>query len=141
MKNFIAIHYALSQRDDNQYWRDCTNINFDIDPLWKQSTRVAHGNVVTMLDKLEDAFYNLEQHSGSIYIAAGQGYRPFSEGLFEERMSADKDSDMRLQILEEIHTKYQQDRKIMMEWVDKLPSHYEYLRDNIYDLQEEETVG
>ena len=44
-------------------------------------------------------------------------------------------------ILAEIHTKYQQDSKVMMEWVDKLPSHYEYLRDNIYDLQEEETVG
>jgi len=141
MKNFIALHYALSQRDDNQYWRDCTNINFDIDPLWTQSTRVAHGNVNTMLDKVEDTFYNLEQHSGSIYIAAGLGYRPFSEGMFEERMSADKDPDRWTETLEDIHTKYQQDRKVMMDWVDKLPSHYEYLRDNIYDLQEEETVG
>ena len=43
--------------------------------------------------------------------------------------------------LADIHAKYQQDRKVMMDWVDKLPSHYEYLRDNIYDLQEEETVG
>ena len=33
MKNFVALHYALSQRDDNKYWRDCTNINFNIDPL------------------------------------------------------------------------------------------------------------
>ena len=64
MKNFIALHYALSQRDDNQYWRDCTNINFDIDPHWHTINQFAHGSVVTMLDKMEDAFYNLEQHSG-----------------------------------------------------------------------------
>ena len=33
----------------------------------------------------------------------------------------------------------------MSDWVETLPSHYEYLRDNIYGtdeyLQEEETVG
>jgi len=141
MKNFIAIHYALSQRDDNQYWRDCTNINFDIDPTWCQSTRSAHSSVVTLIDNPEDAFYNLEKHSGSIYIAAGQGYRPFSEGLFSERLNAYAQREEHEELLEEIHTKYQQDRKVLMEWVDKLPSHYEYLRDNIYDLQEEETVG
>lgn len=141
MKNFIAIHYALSQRDDNQYWRDCTNIDFDIDPTWSQSTRSAHSSVVTLIDNPEDAFYNLEKHSGSIYIAAGQGYRPFSEGLFFERLNAYAQREEHEELLEEIHTKYQQDRKVLMEWVDKLPSHYEYLRDNIYDLQEEETVG
>ena len=141
MKNFVAIHYALSQRDDNQYWRDCTNINFDIDPMWSQSTRIAHSNAVTLIDSAEDLYYNLEKHSGTIYIAAGLGYRPFSEGMFEERMAADKDSEAWEDLLAEIHTKYQQDNKVMMDWVDKLPSHYEYLRDNIYDLQEEETVG
>ena len=74
--------------------------------------RIAHGNVVTMLDKMEDAFYNLEKHSGTIYIAAGLGYRPFSEGMFEERMRADKDSETWEDILAEIHTKYQQDSKV-----------------------------
>ena len=141
MKNFVALHYALSQRDDNKYWRDCTNINFNIDTHWTQSTKDAYGNVLTLIDNPENLYYNLDQHSGSIYIAAGLGYRPFSEGMFEERMRADKDSEAWEDLLAEIHTKYQQDRKVMMDWVDKLPSHYEYLRDNIYDLQEEETVG
>ena len=91
----------------------------------------------------DGAFFNLEQHSGSIYIAAGQGYRPFAEGSYKERLAAMNEEDRaeEEETLADIHAKYQQDRKIMMEWVDKLPSHYEYLRDNIYDLQEEETVG
>ena len=143
MKCFVAIHYALSQRDDNQYWKDCTNIDFDIDPLWRHSTRVAHANTVVLLEGLDSAFYNLEQHSGSIYIAAGQGYRPFAEGSYKERLAAMSEEDRaeEEETLADIHAKYQQDRKVMMDWVDKLPSHYEYLRDNIYDLQEEETVG
>jgi tryptophan halogenase len=142
MKCFVALHYALSQRDDNQYWRDCTNINFDIDPTWRHSTRVAHGNTVVMLEDMEDAFYNLAQNSGSIYIAAGQGYRPFSEGMYHEKRSWQKMLDDEwVDNIHDIHTKYQQDRKVMIDWVDQLPSHYEYLRDNIYDLQEEETVG
>ena len=137
----IRDSYALSQRDDNQYWRDCTNINFDIDPTWRHSTRVAHGNTVVMLEGMENAFDNLEQHSGSIYIAAGQGYRPFSEGMYEEKKSVRSNLDEWMEDIHDIHTKYQQDRQTMIDWVDQLPSHYEYLRDNIYDLQEEETVG
>jgi hypothetical protein len=94
-----------------------------------------------MLEGMETAFGNLEQHSGSIYIAAGQGYRPFSEGMYHEKKSTTPQLDEWENDIHDIHTKYQQDRKTMIDWVDQLPSHYEYLRDNIYDLQEEETVG
>ena len=141
MKCFVTLHYALSQRDGNKYWKDCTDVNFDIDPTWRHSTRTAHGNVVVMLEGMVNAFNNLEQHSGSIYIAVGQGYRPFSNGLYEENKSTNSDLKGHMDTIKDIHTKYQQDRQYLMEWVDNLPSHYEYLRDNIYDLQKEETVG
>ena len=140
MKNFITQHYAMSMRDDNQYWRDCTEVDFTLDQMWQQSTRVAHNNIYELFDSPEKAFYNYEGQSGSIYILAGLGYRPISEGLFNE-----KACDETHELLEEIHAKYQQDRKIMSDWVETLPSHYEYLRDNIYGtdeyLQKEETMG
>ena len=64
---------------------------------------------------------------GMIYVAAGQGVRPFTENLFYER--ADED---RLNAVKQYHQDFQQDKKFMLEWVKNQPSHYQYLKDNIY---------
>ena len=72
-------------------------------------------------------FNHLEMGEGSIYIAAGQGIRPISENLFFER--ADDD---RIQDVKDYHVEYQRDKDRMNDWVTKHPSHYQYLKDNIY---------
>jgi len=64
---------------------------------------------------------------GMIYVAAGQGVRPFTENLFYER--ADED---RLNAVKQYDQDFQQDKKFMLEWVKNQPSHYQYLKDNIY---------
>jgi len=145
MKNFVSIHYTLSQREDNQYWRDCTQtVDYDVPIDAPQSTRAAHTTIYSLLDNLENSFYNLQQNAGSIYIAAGLGYTPVPQGLFYERLTFQPNQAEIINDLHDTHTKYQQDREVIKEWVDKLPSHYEYLRDNIYGtdevIQEKETM-
>lgn len=143
MKNFVAIHYALSSREDNQYWKDCVNtIDFTPPKDAPSSTVRAYGDVNALLDSIENSFYDFKRLEGAVYIAAGLGYRPINEHLYKEK--ADFDIDNRREIVKDIHEKYQQDRKVMIDWVEKLPSHYEYLRDNIYGTDEhlqEETLG
>jgi len=36
--------------------------------------------------------------------------------------------------IEEAHQQYQKDRQAMIEWSRRQPTHYEYLRDNIYNV-------
>lgn len=140
MSNFVALHYALSTREDNRYWHDCTNtIDFIAPEGSPDSTKTAYLEINSYLGNLENTFSASSGFEGCVYIAAGLGYRPINEHLYREKLE-----ENRLETIRNIHSLYQQDRQVMIDWVDKLPSHYEYLRDNIYGTDEylqEETVG
>ena len=143
MKNFVSIHYTLSQREDNDYWRDCTDtVNYKMDFMGPQSSIDGAVGAMNMIANVERSYRDVESMSGSIYIAAGLNYRPITASMYKEGLTYGEGTPP--DMLEDAHAKYQQDRKVIQEWVDKLPSHYEYLRDNIYGtdeyLQTEETL-
>ena len=131
MKNFVTLHYTMSLRDDSKYWKDAT----EKVSLWlgweddnHESSFAALRDYRHLMDYNHKKMFNhLEMGEGSIYIAAGQGIRPISENLFFER--ADDD---RLQDIKEYHEGFQEDKKFMLDWVKDQPSHYQYLKDNIY---------
>ena len=138
MKQFVAIHYTLSQREDTKYWEDAiSNVDLKCPQGAEQSTYVASSGYYNLISNPEIP-YNDPNLTGSAYIMAGLGYRPIVDFTLKER-------GVNMEVLEEAHAKYQQDRAVMLDWVNQLPSHYEYLRDNIYGtdeyLQEEDTVG
>lgn len=132
MCNFVAIHYALSSREENHYWYDCTN-KIDFTPLEgsPESTIKAYRDVNKLISDVENSFFDSRDLEGCIYIASGLGYRPINEHLYNEKMDDDRRNNIK-----EAHRLYQQDRQIMIDWVERLPSHYEYLRDNIYGTDE-----
>tara|TARA_B100000029_G_scaffold460637_1_gene491759 strand:+ start:312 stop:1883 length:1572 start_codon:yes stop_codon:yes gene_type:complete len=130
-KNFVIHHYALSMREDTPYWKDATNtverfIPFTDDP--HESTLHAIGDYRSLLDSLDNKTYNPDTlGEGSIYIATGMGYKPFTRTILNER--ADEE---RLKDIEQYHKDYCKNKEHMLEWVQTLPSHYQYLKDNIY---------
>ena len=143
MKNFVSTHYTLSQREDNDYWSDCVNtVEYSMDFSASQSTIDGSVGTMNLIANVEKAYHDIDNMSGSIYIAAGLNYRPITASMYEEGLSYGEGTPS--DVLEDAHAKYQQDREVMQQWVDKLPSHYEYLRDNIYGtdeyLQTEETL-
>jgi len=129
MKNFVAMHYTLSQREDTQYWKDIiTHVDLKSQVGVKQSTYIAASGHYNILLNPEN-IYNDSNYNGLPYIMAGLGYRPIVDFTIKER-------NVNLEELEISHSKYQQDREVMLNWVQQLPSHYEYLRDNIYGTDE-----
>ena len=131
MKNFVALHYTMSLREDTPYWKDATN-TVEFEQHWGGQTSEA------TLEALNDYRQLIDYHhkkgfdpkligEGAIYIAAGQGIRPFGDKLFFERADDDRIQDVR-----DYHASYTRDRKFMLDWVKTLPSHYQYLKDNIY---------
>ena len=64
---------------------------------------------------------------GTIYIATGMGIRPFTETIFNDLADEQRWNDV-----VQYDIDYCKSKKSMLEWVDKLPSHYQYLKDTIY---------
>jgi len=117
VRSFIEMHYALSMRDDTEYWRYVTNLNY--------------GNTADMdqleLNVLQTANYN-GVFGGLIYIAAGMGYLPtykFGEGRNE--ISVQEQETMR-----NINKEFTMFSDSTKAYVKTLPSHYEFLKKNIY---------
>lgn len=131
MKNFISMHYFLSKRRDTRYWQDAID-NIDLSTVYKseQSTYLATSGYFNLLLNPDYIFAN-NTLSGISYIMAGLGYRPLSDFQIKEKYANVDESD-----IEDAHIKYQQDKQVMLDWIQKLPSHYEYLRDNIYGSDE-----
>ena len=130
MKNFVAQHYSLSSRSDNQYWIDCTEtIEYGgYKPGMNEASLVALNNYRNLVDQLEMRLWETKHMGeGTIYITAGQGIRPISKAFFHE-----KRSDVEKKAVRDSHRAYQKDKEIMLDWVSKQPSHYQYLKDNIY---------
>ncbi len=128
-KNFVALHYALSSREDNDYWRDCTDtLTFQPDLVNDpRSTVSALEDYANLIDSMDKRFFNPRRIEGLLYIAAGQNISPLSQGLFREKLTHEIEY-----AINDIHTKYQQERQDMLQWAQQQPTHYEYLRDNIY---------
>ena len=132
MKNFVTLHYTLSCRDDTQYWRDCTEtINFGkFEHGINEATLIGLNDYRNLLDSLEMKTWESDNMGeGTIYITAGMGVRPISEAFFKEKRSHEEGA---LQAVRDAHKAYQTDKEIMLDWVSKQPSHYEYLKEHIY---------
>tara|TARA_B100000131_G_scaffold95345_1_gene92340 strand:- start:1013 stop:1741 length:729 start_codon:yes stop_codon:yes gene_type:complete len=130
MKNFVAQHYTLSSRDDTQYWRDCTEtVEYGgYIPGMNEASLVALNDYRNLLDSIEMKTWETENMGeGTIYITAGMGIKPISKAFFDE-----KRLDVEKEAVKDSHKAYQKDKEIMLDWVSKQPSHYEYLKEHIY---------
>jgi hypothetical protein len=70
------------------------------------------------------------RYNGVLYIAAGMGmnsvsYQKGLEQIFDQRQQ-------NMDIIDDSKRKYEQYKEYLLEHIQSLPSHYEFLRDNIY---------
>lgn len=125
MRDFVSMHYAYSMREDTPYWRWCTQLN-EYSPLAFNDFKQQHSTFETFTaDTIASNNWNPNMN-GILYIAAGLGMSPVT---YKKKMEVDGvDMDMVL----DIKRKYEQYRDHLLEVIDKLPTHYEFLRDEIY---------
>lgn len=134
-KDFISLHYTLSQRNDTPYWQYATQ-QLSYSPemnSWIPKLRNAYMDLSTRL--LINKSFDLNM-GGVIYIAAGQNYNPVSKRFLKD----DNDRyEMRQQWDAEASKKAWFDYKEqhLMPMIEQLPSHYEYLKLNIHNNKEQ----
>ena len=127
---FIALHYALAERDDTPYWKHVTE---DMEYMDDHSAEW-----VGLIDYVPEKITNQQDWTGEVprkngvsFIMAGMGYNPISKMSVEmyygkQNMHIPNTRSARLQELidEEII--------INKDYIDSLPSHYEFLKTTIY---------
>ncbi len=122
-KNFTIWHYFLSSRDDTPYWRAYKDVK--IKGIVDHMERIS--NVLSTNNMGKDAMKN----AGLVYIAGGMNCKPKDINLDMPNVfiNGEQKSEDYLQIL---HSRYLMEKQSVLEWLKDQPSHYQYLKDNIY---------
>jgi tryptophan halogenase len=127
-KEFVTLHYALSNRTDTKYWRDITEKEFDpkiakLDP-----------SIVVGFNDLVDVQYNRQKHDGigGIHcIATGLNYFPVNKNIIEYWNFIDKTNYY--DKLENTFSYWENIRKVWQEEADNSPTMYQWLKENIHN--------
>lgn len=130
-KDFVSQHYALSQRTDTPYWRWCTEIN-EYNPEMMGPYMLQQAQYPNLMGNIAMGATYPAEYVGNMFIAAGMGVKSIStkELIFfnGSRMEVTRKQ-------EEIgYTKrrFEEYRDFVEDYVKKLPSHYEFLKNEIY---------
>ena len=128
---FVSMHYAFSQRTDTPYWRWCTEINeYDMDMI--DGVIRDQRTYARIADCLDQGIIDPEL-GGIPYILSGLGVECISttavSDMRKQRVGAiQTDDDLNL-----IKNKFKDYFNETTEYIKSLPSHYQYLKENIYN--------
>ena len=135
-RDFVSMHYALSMRTDTPYWRWATQTN-EYHPLQFNDFIPQYNVYTNLLVALQSANTFQEANQGANYIAAGMGINTYStpETVREEYSNGDARSAIPvngIEALEHSRQEYHKQQELLTEYMDTLPSHYQFLKDEIY---------
>ena len=134
IRDFLVCHYALTSREDTPYWKDV-----------KYNTKIPE----TVTEKLINARVNMPAWNNQVFydnggplagfgfnegwysILAGMNYLPFGFDIHREKEIGAFDRRLKENMAEadKMYEKLNEERKK----VGTMPSHYQYLKDNIFD--------
>jgi hypothetical protein len=123
-----------SSRDDTPYWRHITQEKSFLNLEKHGQERMTNGMTFTDSFRAHAHFLNIHkvwtpQSSGWNYIMGGMGYKPLGKYFYELVCNAipgkaEKTDDNLAQ--------WSQHRENLIEYIKSLPTHYEFLKENIY---------
>jgi hypothetical protein len=131
---FVSMHYAFSGRTDTPYWKWCTEINeYDMDMI---DGLVRDNRTYSRIAECLDQGIIDPDLGGIPYILSGLGVECIStesvSNMRKDRAGIEYDT-MNLDMIKGKFEKYFEETT---EYVKSLPSHYEYLKQNIYNGDE-----
>lgn len=128
-KEFVSAHYGFSQREDTEYWHWVTNaVQYRPD-----FSDVGIRRTMTWENMTMDYLINpnvTHENQGMNYICAGMGYSAASKYWID--MLYYHNGNDYMPKMESMRDEWIQTESKIREYVKTLPTHYEFLRDNIY---------
>lgn len=136
-KDFVSLHYRLSNRTDTPYWRYQTEgkewLELSDDP---SVSGVIHQHGATATTSyyqqvlMNHSFSHIWSAStpGYAYIMAGMGQKPFGKLLYDQVELDDKERK-----LDEVYKEWRKHVRMVEDHVKSLPSTFEFLKQHIYN--------
>jgi tryptophan halogenase len=132
-KDFISQHYALSMRDDTPYWKEVSGsvkysraMNSTINLAGLDHDVKSSTDLGFRLHRSRQFDNNM---GGIIYIAAGMGYNPIEANFIRYQ---DRKVNESPAIRRPVYDAWLKHRDEVLEHIKTLPTHYQFLKDNIY---------
>jgi tryptophan halogenase len=128
-KQFVSLHYAMSERSDTEYWRHVTkNVRYapkiyNLEPeLRKNASETMYRlNISNELDQ--------SIPTGETFILTGMGLTPVSKSQADMACYRYPNAG---QDISKVRDFYLKKKEQILKHIDTLPSHYEFLKREIY---------
>ena len=130
-RDFVAQHYAFSQRTDTPYWRWCTQIN-EYCPEMMGDTLLMQSQFPNMLGNIVSTNTFPGEYVGNMFIAAGMGMKSISTPELIFHNGSRQNVALKEEQIGYSKRRYEEYRDFVVEHVKTLPSHYEFLKNEIY---------
>lgn len=130
-RDFVSQHYALSQRTDTPYWRWCTQLH-EYCPDAMGDFMLTQAQYPNMMANIVGNQRYHSEYVGNMFIAGGMGVKSIAT---KELIFVNGTRQTKTLKQEEIgYTKrrYEEYRDFVIDYVKTLPSHYEFLKNEIY---------
>lgn len=134
IRDFLVCHYALTSREDTPYWRD-VKYETKIPDTLSNKLQIARMNMpdqqfFKIFDNSSLAGFDFKD--GWMSILAGMNYLPFNHAEMQKRRLGPYE-DQVVNNLEKARQRYQQLQQMKQQHVSRMPSHYQWLTENIYN--------
>jgi len=138
-RDFVSQHYALSQRTDTPYWRWCTQLN-EYCPDQMGDFVLQQAQYPNMMGNIAGAQAYPREYIGNMFIAAGMGVKSIStkELIFYNGSRLEK--TLKQEEIGYTKRRYEEYRDFIVEHIKKLPSHYKFLKNEIYGGKDDYTL-
>jgi tryptophan halogenase len=130
-RDFVSQHYALSMRTDTPYWRWCTELH-EYCPDMHGDYMLYQAQYPNLVGNIAGNQRYFQDYTGNIFIAAGMGVKSIStkELIF---FGGDRiERELKEEEIGFTKRRYEEYRDFVVEYIKTLPTHYQYLKDNIY---------
>lgn len=125
---FVGLHYALSHRDDTQYWRDHMNKQWS-ENLITIFPKFTHGYLAAAIDRHDD--FRFSPEGGLHCISAGMNWGPTDRTTltYHTRNTEQEFKNKYKYFIDRLSTRKEQWNKI----VEDKPSYIDFLKENIHN--------
>lgn len=139
MYQFVAFHYASATRTDTPYWYDVVlNRRYVENKVDTKNGQIngPNGTLVSLAKDVRGTHNNsetLRELDGYMYVLYGQDYCFRPNSIVDWFTFEDPQQRAQLHRQQEVMwTQYQQHRKKLLAHIETLPTHHQFLKENIY---------
>lgn len=130
-RDFVSQHYALSKRTDTPYWRWCTQIN-EYQPEQMGDYMLLQAQYPNLMGNIASNASYPAEYVGNMFIAAGMGVKSISTPELIYFNGSRQEIARKQEEIGYTKRRFEEYRDFVVEHVKTLPSHYEFLKNEIY---------